>query len=517
MPAGGIAVASFTDLGISPPILTALREMGFEEPTPIQVGAIPPLLDGRDLIGQAQTGTGKTAAYAVPVLQRLEPDVRGPQALVLAPTRELALQVTEEIARIGVDIGTHELAIYGGQPIERQIRGLRAGADIVVGTPGRLLDHLRRGTLRLDHIRMVVLDEGDEMLDMGFIDDIEAILSAAPAERQTALFSATLPQAIQRLATRYLKDPVHVRVTPERLVAPSIEQACYPIGGVDRTEALCRLCDVLDIRRAIVFCRTKRAVDDLAAALQARGYPAEAIHGDMAQPQRNRALSRFREGESELLVATDVAARGLDIEGVTHVVNFHVADSAEAHVHRIGRTGRVGRSGMAITLVDRRDMKQLRMIAEATQTRIPAHALPTPADVARAAMGSFRREIVEVLEHGDLGDTRELAQDLSETYSPLEVAAAAIRMAMDGGRAAPASGPGEPETQRIFINVGHREGVRPADILRAAAGLEVGAIDIHDDFSFAEVAGRDADAAIDLIRQWRVGGRPVNAERARPR
>jgi len=513
-------LASFAELGIAPTILEALRDMGFEEPTPIQVEAIPPLLRGLDLIGQAQTGTGKTAAYAVPALQLIQPDSRGPQALVLTPTRELALQVTEEIARIGAGLGTHEVAIYGGQPIERQIRGLRAGADIVVGTPGRLLDHLRRGTLKLDSVRLLILDEGDEMLDMGFIDDIEEILRAAPADRQTALFSATLPPAIQRLSSRYLKDAVHVKVTPERLVAPStIEQACYPILQVDRTEALCRLLDVFDIRRAIIFCRTKRAVDELAAALQARGYPAEAIHGDMVQPQRNRALLRFRQGDSELLIATDVAARGLDIEGVTHVINFHVADSAEAHVHRIGRTGRVGRAGVALTLVDRREMQQLRMIGNATGARIPAHALPTPADVAQAAMGSFRRELTEMIEHGDLGTTLEMIQDLAETYSPMEVAAAAVKMAMDGSRGSstPAAASVETDTQRIFLNVGHREGVRPADILRAAPGLEIGSIDIHDDFSFADVPSDVADSAIERFRLWRIAGRQVNAERARPR
>lgn len=511
-------MASFAELGITPPILSALREMGFEEPTPIQVEAIPPLLRGLDLIGQAQTGTGKTAAYAVPALQNIRPDGGHPQVLVLTPTRELALQVTEEIARIGAELGAHEVAIYGGQPIERQIRALRAGADVVVGTPGRLLDHLRRGTLRLDDLRFVVLDEGDEMLDMGFIDDIETILAAAPRERQTALFSATLPLPIQRLAARYLRDPVHVRVTTGRLAVPTlIEQTCYPIMNVDRTEALCRLLDYLDIRRAIVFCRTKRAVDDVAAALQARGYPAEAIHGDMGQPQRNRAMARFRDGESELLIATDVAARGLDIEGVTHVLNYHVADSAEAHVHRIGRTGRVGRTGVAITLVDRREMKQLRMIAEATQTRIPTHALPSPADVARAAMGSFRRELADVIEAGELAGALELAQDMAERYSAIEVAAAAIKLAMDTARSPSAPSPATADTQRIFLNVGHREGIRPADVLRAAPGLEVGEIDVHDDFSFAEVPAAAADGAIELWRQWRVGGRLVNAERARAR
>jgi ATP-dependent RNA helicase DeaD len=408
----------FQALGIAPPILKALAEMGFEEPSPIQVQAIPVLLAGRDVVGQAQTGTGKTAAFAIPALQRLDPDASGPQALILTPTRELALQVAEEVARIGAHLGARETAIYGGQPIERQIRALRAGTDIVVGTPGRLLDHLRRGTLDLAGLRTVVLDEGDEMLDMGFIDDIEAILQAVPAQRLAAIFSATVPPPIRRLAQNYLKDPAHLRATPERLAAPSIDQYFYEIRGTDRSEALCRILDVEDVGRAIVFCRTKRGVDELAAVLQARGYPCEAIHGDMVQPQRLRALGRFREGRSPLLVATDVAARGLDVEGVTHVINYDIAASPEAYVHRIGRTGRAGRSG----------------VARVTQARIRRRPVPTPADVALAARDSFRRQLIEAME-GDLSAFIELARDLAEERSAVEVAAAAMKVAMDGAKA----------------------------------------------------------------------------------
>jgi len=526
--------ASFADLGISPPILTALSDMGFEEPSPIQVQTIPHMLAGRDVIGQAQTGTGKTAAFAIPALQRLDAEGPRPQVLILTPTRELALQVAEEVARIGVNLGAREAAIYGGQPIERQMRALRAGVDVVVGTPGRLLDHLRRGTLELRHLRTVILDEGDEMLDMGFIDDIEAILQSVPAERQTAIFSATVPLPILRLTQRYLRNAVHVRVTPEHLVAPSIEQSYYEVRGIDRTEALCRLIDVLGMGRAIIFCRTKRGVDELTAALQARGYPAEAIHGDMAQPQRNRALSRFREGGSELLVATDVAARGLDIEAVTHVINFDIAQSPEAHVHRIGRTGRVGRSGVALTLVQPREVKQLRGIAEATGARIPRRILPSPADVAAAARDSVRRQLMEVLEEADLTDYMDLAQDLAEASSPVQVAAAAIKMVMDAGRGPVRGGPtgaepgtdgvaSEPGMQRLFVNVGGRHGLRPGDLVRAIAaaggipGGDVGVIDIHDDFSFVEVPRGAAERAIAALRRARIAGRPVNAEVARAR
>lgn len=524
---------SFSELGIAPPILAALTDMGFEEPSPIQVQTIPHMLAGRDVIGQAQTGTGKTAAFAIPALQRLDPEAPRPQVLVLTPTRELALQVAEEVARIGVNVGAREAAIYGGQPIDRQMRALRAGVDVVVGTPGRLLDHLRRGTLRLGHLRTVILDEGDEMLDMGFIDDIEAILQAVPVTRQTAIFSATVPPPILRLTQRYLRDPIHVRVTPEHLVAPSIEQAYYEVRGLDRAEALCRLIDVLGMGRAIIFCRTKRGVDELTAALQARGYPAEAIHGDMAQPQRTRALARFREGGSELLIATDVAARGLDIEGVTHVINFDIAQSPESHVHRIGRTGRIGRAGVALTLVQPREVKQLRSIAEATGARIPRRILPTPADVAAAARDSFRRQLVEVLEEADLADYLDLAQELAEASSPMQVAAAAMKMAMDGVRSGARGASGgdagaesmgsEPGMQRLFINIGGRQGIRPADIVRTIAaeagipGADVGAIDIHDDFSFVEIPRVAAERTITALRRARIAGRPVNAEPARPR
>ena len=526
--------ASFADLGITQPILAALSDMGFEEPSPIQVQTIPHMLAGRDVIGQAQTGTGKTAAFAVPALQRLDSDGPRPQVLILTPTRELALQVAEEVARIGVNLGAREAAIYGGQPIERQIRALRAGVDVVVGTPGRLLDHLRRGTLELRHLRTVILDEGDEMLDMGFIDDIEAILQAAPGERQTAIFSATVPLPILRLTQRYLRNPVHLRVTPEHLIAPSIEQSYYEVRGIDRTEALCRLIDVLGMGRAIIFCRTKRGVDELTAALQARGYPAEAIHGDMAQPQRNRALARFREGGSELLVATDVAARGLDIEGVTHVINFDIAQSPEAHVHRIGRTGRVGRSGAALTLVLPREVKQLRAIADSTGARIPRGILPSPADVAAAARDSVRRQLLEVLGEADLGECLDLARELAEASSPVMVAAAALKMVLDAGRGSARGGAGgndsgsdgitaEPGMQRLFVNMGGRQGLRPGDIVRAISGTggisggEVGVIDIHDDFSFVEIPRAAADRVIAVLRRTRIGGRPVNAEVARAR
>ncbi len=449
-------IGTFADLGISAPILESVAAMGFEEPSPIQVQAIPLLLAGRDVMGQAQTGTGKTAAFAIPALQRCDPDLPGPQVLVLTPTRELALQVAEEVGRLGSHTGLRETAIYGGQPIERQMRVLREGVDLVVGTPGRLLDHLRRGTLRLEHVHTLVLDEGDEMLDMGFITDIEAILQAAPANRLLAIFSATIPAPIRRLAARYMHEPVHLAPSPAHLAAPAISQHYYELDGMDRVEALCRVLDVEAVGQGIVFCRTKHGVDELTAALQARGYVCEAIHGDMAQTARLRALGRFREGRSNLLIATDVAARGLDVEGVTHVINYDIAASPEAHVHRIGRTGRAGRAGIALTLVHPRELKLLRQICQVTQTRIPRRRLPTAGEVQLAARDALRRQLLEILS-GDLSSVRGLAEELAEEYPALSVAAAAIKLAAEATRPA-----GRETAPTLTIRHLDPEGARPS-------------------------------------------------------
>ncbi|MGE5591569.1 MAG: DEAD/DEAH box helicase, partial [Bacillota bacterium] len=350
---------AFQALGLSEPVLKALIDMGFEEPSPIQLRTIPLLLEGHDVIGQAQTGTGKTAAFGVPLVEHMQPKPRTVQALVLTPTRELAVQVAEELTRIGKYKHIKTVPIYGGQSIERQIRSLRFGVDIVIGTPGRIIDHIKRGTLHLDQIKTLVLDEADEMLDMGFVEDIEFILSGTPAERQTLLFSATMPDPIARLAKRYMRDPKVVTVSREQLTVPQIEQYFYEVRG-DKVEALSRVVDMEEITRAIIFCRTKKGVDELTESLQARGYLAEGIHGDLNQPQRDRVMARFREGQVELLIATDVAARGLDISDVTHVINYDIPQDPESYVHRIGRTGRAGRTGVALTFIHPREFTQLR-------------------------------------------------------------------------------------------------------------------------------------------------------------
>src|SRR5262249_54354247 len=360
------STTSFAELGLSEPTLRAIAELGYEEPTPIQARTIAQMRAGADIIAQAQTGTGKTAAFALPIIEGLQPDARAPQALVMTPTRELAVQVAEAFHSYGKHHDIAILPVYGGQPIDRQLRALSRGVQVVVGTPGRLLDHIRRGTLKLDQVRTVVLDEADEMLDMGFIEDIEAILAETPQERQTTLFSATIPTPIAELAHKYMREPERISVATEQMTVPQIRQIYYEVGARDKFEVLGRVLDFEMPEAAIVFCRTKSEVDSLGERLIARAYPAETLHGDLSQIQRDRVMGRFRTGQVELLVATDVAARGLDIEHVSHVINYDIPLDPEVYVHRVGRTGRAGRSGCAITLVTPRERRLLRYIERVT-------------------------------------------------------------------------------------------------------------------------------------------------------
>ena len=533
----------FAALGIDPAILRSLDDLGFEEPTPIQVAAIPLLLEGRDLIGQAQTGTGKTAAFAIPMLQRIDTNMQRPQAMVLAPTRELALQVAEEIQKIGKYMRVRELAIYGGSPIERQIKALRFGVQVVIGTPGRIMDHLNRGTLKLDQIRTFILDEADEMLDMGFIDDIETIMSHLPPERQTVCFSATMPDPILRLTRRYMKNPEKIAIAQKEMAASTIEQAYYEIRERDRVEALSRIIDHQAISRGIIFCRTKRACDEVSSALQARGYLAEAIHGDLNQTQRNRVLARFKEGQIELLIATDVAARGLDVENVTHVINYDIGQSPEAHVHRIGRTGRAGREGVALTLIHPREFRHLKLIERVTRARIARRNLPSPADVKERALEMLGERIGTMVEAGAGQDPAytSLASRLLEEYEPQRLVSVLLSHMADprgvgnateergrvgpiragGGAAFPETG-AEQGYVRLFMNIGSRNRVTPADFVRTIAreanipGGMIGAIDIHEDFTFVEVP-RDVGATVmDAMKTASIQGRSINVEPAKP-
>ena len=521
----------FAALGLSSRVLKAIEEMGFEEPSPIQERTIPAALDGKDVIGRAQTGTGKTAAFGIPIVERLDRTI-GVQALVITPTRELALQVSQEIARIGKFRGVKTLPVYGGQPYERQIRALRMGVPIVIGTPGRLLDHLGRGTLDLSRLRTLVLDEADEMLDMGFIEDIEKIFASAPPERQTMLFSATFPPEIERLARRYLRDPARIAIAPEQVTVPQTEQLFYEVRGHDRIEALSRVLDMETVERGIIFCRTKKEVDELSEALRARGYMAAGIHGDLTQRERERVLGRFRQAEVELLVATDVAARGLDIEHVSHVVNYEIPQDAEAYVHRIGRTGRAGRSGVAITLIEPKEFRQLRDLERGIGQRIQRRELPSLDDLWDKRRERVKAEVKGVLRSGrSLAELRELVREILEDEAEidsLDVAAAALQLHVAGAEAPPVEEDfgdtgAEPGMVRLFVNVGRAQGIVPADIVRAVANLSgiagnvIGVIDIYDRFTFVEVPKAEASRVMQALQSGQVKGRSVNVEPARRR
>jgi len=402
--------------------------MGFEESTPIQEKAIPIALEGRDLIGQAQTGTGKTAAFSIPLIQNIDAKEENIVALIMTPTRELAIQVAEEIAKLSRFKGLRTLPIYGGQDIVKQIRALRQKPQIIIGTPGRLLDHINRKTIKLDKVQMVILDEADEMLDMGFLDDINTILSKCPEERQTMLFSATMPPNIKKLADTYLKNPEHVSVVPKQVSAPSVEQYYLEVQEQQKFEILSRLIDMEAPELAIIFGRTKRRVDELSEALKKRGYSAEGLHGDLSQNQRDMVMRKFRDGSIDVLVATDVAARGLDVSGVTHVFNFDLPQDPESYVHRIGRTGRAGKEGVAITFVTPRETDHLHLIERITRHRITKRPLPSMAEAVEGKQRATAERLIEVLEQDDFQMYKGFAIQLLEQYDSVQVLAAALKL-----------------------------------------------------------------------------------------
>jgi len=402
--------------------------MGFEESTPIQEKAIPIALEGRDLIGQAQTGTGKTAAFSIPLIQNIDVKEEHIVALIMTPTRELAIQVAEEIAKLSRFKGLRTLPIYGGQDIVKQIRALRQKPQIIIGTPGRLLDHINRKTIKLDKVQTVILDEADEMLDMGFLDDINTILSKCPEERQTMLFSATMPPNIKKLADTYLKNPEHVSVVPKQVSAPSVEQYYMEVQEQQKFEILSRLIDMEAPELAIIFGRTKRRVDELSEALKKRGYSAEGLHGDLSQNQRDMVMRKFRDGSIDVLVATDVAARGLDVSGVTHVFNFDLPQDPESYVHRIGRTGRAGKEGVAITFVTPRETDHLHLIERITRHRITKRPLPSMAEAVEGKQRATAERLIEVLEQDDFQMYKGFAIQLLEQYDSVQVLAAALKL-----------------------------------------------------------------------------------------
>ena len=545
----------FADLKLAPELCKALSGLGYEEPTPIQQAAIPPLLERRDLVGQAATGTGKTAAFALPVLQRvLEAGQRtDPLALVLVPTRELAMQVSEAMHRYGHEMGARVLPIYGGQPIGRQLRSLDRGTDVVVATPGRALDHITRGTLNLQGLEIVVLDEADEMLDMGFAEDIEAILGHTPDTRQTALFSATMPPRISGMVRRYLRNPVRVELGREASASPDgllVRQVAYVVPRGHKPTALGRVLDLEAPTAAVVFCRTRDEVDRLTETLNGRGYRAEALHGGMDQQQRDRVMGRLRSGGLDLLVATDVAARGLDVDQLTHVVNYDVPSAPELYVHRIGRVGRAGREGTAITLVEPREHKMLKTIQRATGRPIVTEKLPTVADLRSRRLELTRAALRESLLEDDLDAFRAVVEALSEEFDLFEVALAAVKLAHES------SGnpheeeelpevelrPGDDEpvrrsaggvrdqrrgrraaegTTRLFVGTGRSSGVRPQDLVGAITGeshlngRDIGAIEIADRFSLVEVPESAADDVVAALRGASIKGRRTTVRRER--
>nr|WP_281427673.1 DEAD/DEAH box helicase [Mesobacillus maritimus] len=418
----------FEELGISPATLKSLKNMGFEEATPIQAETIPMSLQNKDLIGQAQTGTGKTAAFGVPLIDKIEKERRQIQGIIIAPTRELAVQVSEELYKIGAGKRLGVLAIYGGQDINRQIRALKKGPHIIVGTPGRLLDHINRKTINLENVQTVILDEADEMLNMGFIEDIESILASVPEERQTLLFSATMPGPIRKIAERFMKNPEVIRVKAREMTVPLIEQYYVEVQEKNKFDVLTRLLDIQSPELAIVFGRTKRRVDELAEALNLRGYTAEGIHGDLSQAKRMSVLRKFKEGSIDVLVATDVAARGLDISGVTHVYNFDIPQDPESYVHRIGRTGRAGKQGMALTFVTQREKSYLSVVERTTKKRMERMQAPTLDQALEGQQKAVLDKIVQTIESNNLQFYRQTAEELLREHDATTVVASVLKM-----------------------------------------------------------------------------------------
>ncbi|MDD4600792.1 MAG: DEAD/DEAH box helicase [Negativicutes bacterium] len=517
----------FGSIQLSRKVYNAIAEMGFEEPSPIQIQTIPLVLEGLDVIGQAQTGTGKTAAFGIPIMERISADSRHIQALVLTPTRELAIQVSEELAKIGKLKRIKTCPIYGGQSIDRQINTLRFGVQVVIGTPGRLLDHIRRKTIKLDHVKTLILDEADEMLDMGFIEDIEEIMQSMPSEgRQTLLFSATMPFAIASLARKYMNAPHTITISKEQLTVPLIDQFYYETR--DKLEGLCSVLDVETTGKLIIFCRTKKGVDELVASLHARGYMADGLHGDLSQSQRDRVMKKFRDGKLEILVATDVAARGLDIEDITHVVNYDIPQDSESYVHRIGRTGRAGKKGVAFTFIQPREYRQLKLIEKQVKTRIIRKQLPTAADIIDRQRETIKTRLTQTIEQNKFAGYHTIVTDLMADYDVLDIAAAALKLYQEGFKEKTndhdqvfTNNGSQPGMVRLFINAGRAQKIRPEDVVRTIAseadipGNSIGVINIYDKFTFVEVPEDVVERVLSVMHRNSIKGCKINVEIAR--
>ncbi len=547
---------SFRDLALIPELITALDEVGYEAPSPIQAAIIPHILAGRDVLGQAQTGTGKTAAFALPILSMIDIGKRAPQVMVLAPTRELAIQVAEAFQRYAAHIkGFHVLPIYGGQDYGGQLRQLKRGPQVIVGTPGRVMDHMRRGTLNLESLRHLVLDEADEMLRMGFIDDVEWILSELPPTRQIALFSATMPKEIKKIAQRYLNDPELVAIRQKTATASTIQQRYWVVSGYHKLDALTRILEVEAFDGIIIFVRTKATTIELAEKLEARGHAAAALNGDIPQKQRERTIDKLKKGEIDILVATDVAARGLDVERITHVVNYDIPHDTEAYIHRIGRTGRAGREGQALLFVAPREKRMLHAIEKATQQKITHCELPSTADVNRRRSDRFMQRITDVLAAGGLDEWVDLVTryEMEHNVAATDIAAALAKMAQGdtplllqepvrprkekkkpapeqarGKRGQPRTAPharvremGPPAKgmERFRLEVGRRHGAKPGNIVGAIAnegGLEgryINHVNIFDDYSTVDLPVGMPNDIFRALKKARVAGQPLRISR----
>ena len=567
--------SGFTGLGLTAELIASITALGYEEPTPVQRETIPMMLSGRDLLAQAATGTGKTAAFALPMLQRIAESGadarRRTSGLVLVPTRELAMQVAEAIHKYARGSGLTVVPLFGGASMQQQIRSLERGASVAVATPGRALDHIRRRTLALDQLKVLVLDEADEMLDMGFAEDLDAILDATPADtRQTALFSATMPARILSIAQRHLKNAARITIAGEKLAAgklPRVRQVAYIVARAHKPAALERVLETENPASALVFCRTRLEVDTLVEMLNAHGHGAEALHGGMEQRQRDRVMGRFRDGTADLLVATDVAARGLDIQRISHVINYDVPADSESYVHRIGRTGRAGREGTAITLVEPREHRLLRSMEAVTKQKVEVATLPTVADMRARRLELTRAALRERLVGGGFDQARVVVETLAQEFDIVDIAAAAVQMAHsavagDGDdreipavmapaardkalRSTGAEKAREPggtrlltpargrtprdraardedgERTRLFVGAGRRAGVRPGDLVGAITGeagiesREIGAIEISDGFSLVEVPEARAQEIIAALRSTKIRGQKVMVRRER--
>lgn len=528
-------ISTFEELNLSKPIIDALNHMDFECPTPIQALCIPKIMNGTDLTGQAQTGTGKTAAFGIPIIEAVDPSDKNVQALVLCPTRELAIQVTGEIVKLGQYVDNlNVVPVYGGQPISRQLKALKRGAQVVVGTPGRVIDHLNRGTLKLGELNQVILDEADEMLNMGFREDIEKILSYAQHTHQTVMFSATMSGPIKDIMNKYMNDPESVRVDKKVITAEGVDQYVVEVRDSVRTEAICRLMDYNNFNLALVFCNTKKQTEQVAQELQARGYSSDFLNGDMSQALRDKVMNKFRKGDIDILVATDVAARGIDVEDIDVVFNYDIPQDTEYYVHRVGRTGRAGKEGVSITFSAGRKNKRLKTMEKQNKTKLKPMTLPSVAEVRESRISGYLNEIIDTLEHGGLRNYIEQIESIAdERFTHAEIAAALLKKQVErtedgfteaadtpkNSKAKKTNGQARTGMIRVKLNVGKKHNIRPGHIVGAIAGETgitgdlIGEIEIKKNMTFVDVPDDVAEDVVKIMNKNHINGNRLEVKK----